>query len=340
MASSTFIQKAYIAFFNRPADKSGYDFWLTYPGPDQHLLDEFAQSPEYLSDYAGKSNHEIISTIYQNLFGRAPEPEGLNYWAGQMTAGWVTVGNAAYEILGGAQGSDLTIINDKTGWAQGFTDDQTTPERIDAYAKAGGNGVGHVAKDWLATVGYHSVDSVGLNVMSVYNTLLFANDTPYIPEYRTTVVGPPSSDFTWELLASARVHDNIKWDGSFSGSKLTVVNFDAFSATGKDSLDFTEYGAKWLGAATLNASGNANSWVATSIQSSLSANDKYITLTRADSATTEYKIELWTKLGSDADAYHAGPFATTEAMDTAQLIGYLDIGRGIDLSVAAGSIVF
>ncbi|MCL2021681.1 MAG: DUF4214 domain-containing protein, partial [Betaproteobacteria bacterium] len=65
MASSEFIQRAYIAFFNRPADAEGFYYWLGYSGHDQDLLDLFAQSDEYRSDFANKSNREIIAIVYQ-----------------------------------------------------------------------------------------------------------------------------------------------------------------------------------------------------------------------------------------------------------------------------------
>ncbi|MDR0776574.1 MAG: DUF4214 domain-containing protein [Azonexus sp.] len=166
MASFDFIQRAYIAFFNRPADRAGYDYWWSYSGSDQDLLDQFSQSAEYLSDFAGKSHRQTIGIIYQNLFGRPPEKTGWDYWTSQMDAGWVTVGNAAHEILGGAQGTDATTIKNKVAIAQSFTDALDTTPEIDAYAKAGANGAGHVTKDWLATV-----NSSGASHASALNQL-------------------------------------------------------------------------------------------------------------------------------------------------------------------------
>ncbi|MCL2022360.1 MAG: DUF4214 domain-containing protein [Betaproteobacteria bacterium] len=173
-----FIQKAYIAFFNRPADAEGFNYWRNnYHGPEQELLDLFAQSDEYRSDFAGKSNREIIAIVYQNLFGRAPETDGWNYWETQMNAGWVTVANVAYEVLGGAQSTDLTTIINKTTVAQAFTNALYTQDEIDAYAKAGVNGVGDLAKNWLATVSYsdNTLNNAQSNLNSVLTTLVEAN---------------------------------------------------------------------------------------------------------------------------------------------------------------------
>ena len=61
-------------------------------------------------------------------------------------------------------------------------------------------------------------------------------------------------------------------------------------------------------------------------------NDTYITLTRADNSSTEYKVELWTVVGSggaSADAYTLG------SNDRAQLIGYIDVGATFEGTGAA-----
>jgi len=151
-AKSESIQKAYIAFFNRPGDVPGMEYWLNYPGDIQDMLTEFSKSAEYLSDYAGLNNQWIISKVYQNLFGRLPELEGLNYWSAQMDAGWITIANVAYEILGGARNEDKTIIENKVKAANMFTNGLDTPVKVEAYNNAGPMGLPNAAKTWLAAV--------------------------------------------------------------------------------------------------------------------------------------------------------------------------------------------
>jgi hypothetical protein len=350
MASSIeFIQKAYIAFFNRPADKDGFDFWCITDDSDQALLDRFAQSAEYLSDFAGKNNREIIQTIYKNLFGRDPELEGWNYWEGQMNAGWVTVGNAAYEILRGAQGTDKTKIDNKVTAAQQFTGALDTDAEIDAYALAGENGVGHVAKDWLSGIanGPNLVVNLSVtlgNLNNILTILLNANSgiTPPPAPVTDVHVIDSSKNESVTLSTEDHVSNVIKWDNTFGVSKLTVLGFDASSTT----LDFTAYGASWLGAATLNSAGFAidgfppkSYWNSDSSfpGASAVAGDTYITLTRAGATDATYKVELWQVGGKEADAYYGGslPIPALEARDTAQLIGYVDLGCEIDLSVIA-----
>lgn len=347
MATPQFIQKAYIAFFNRPADKAGFDFWQGTDLPDQALLDQFAQSPEYLSDYAGKSNKQIIEMVYKNLFGREPEQEGWDYWAKQMDDGWVTVGNAAYEILGGAQGTDKTIIDNKTAAAQSFTSALNNAANADAYAKAGDNGVGNLAKEWLSEV---DAGSTQFNPAAVLSALVNANSGVQV---HAIDFGDnnlfKSTSATLTLSTDGSVSDVIKLSGPGYGTsrELNVANFDADN----DYLDFSFYGAKWVGAVPKGFGGGEvagdtneqlsraafDNWIAESPfpRASLSQGDKYITLTpSSSSSSTEYKIDLWTVKGSYADARHL-PDVSTPALrddpkDIALTVGYIDLDCLID----------
>jgi len=361
MASPSFIQKAYIAFFNRPADKDGFDFWEGTDDPDQDLLDLFAQSAEYLSDFANKTDKQIIATVYQNLFGRAPETDGLNYWAQMMEEGWVTIGNVAYEILGGAQGKDLTIVDNKTEAAQAFTDALDTTAKAEAYALAGDNGVGNVAKDWLSSVANGPyTPSMNLNLAKaklgeIVDTLVKANsDEPVDPDPEPadnvySIDSKATANDTISLTKDNKTNDTIKWDNTFDNGKVTVTNF----GYGDDKLDLTAYGAKWVGAATLNNNNYAmwltglhpdtvtnSNWKSGSAfpADTLAVGDKYITFTRtaaqAIAETTMYMIELWTVGGALADAYNS-IIPSTEVRDVAKLIGYVDLGAEIGSSLVA-----
>ncbi len=79
MAIEIEIQKVYIAYFNRPADSAGLEYWSQAIASGQNtiqdLTDAFSTSAEYLSVYGGASNEAVISQVYQNLFGRQPEPD-------------------------------------------------------------------------------------------------------------------------------------------------------------------------------------------------------------------------------------------------------------------------
>jgi hypothetical protein len=328
MATADFIERAYIAFFNRPADRYGFDWWRESALPDQALLDEFAASPEYLSDYAGKSNKAIIQTIYSNLFGRQPEQAGLDFWTKEMDQGWVTVSNAAYAILGGAQGTDLSTINNKVKAAQAFTDTvNAEPDVAYAYAYdlAGQNGMGHVANNWLAKVSHDSasLSTAQASLNGIWTTLKNAIPDPHV--YIAGGLDPTFNQF--EPFNVASFHDTVKWTGTYAGA----IDWRGFNAK-EDHLDFTALGASAVFASTLvNNVATSQRWLG---DTHFSAGSKYISLTRPSTADSMYKIELWTLQGNVPDAYGGGQGFSVgtgpEKPDTAQLIGFIDLGMDLN----------
>jgi hypothetical protein len=169
-------------------------------------------------------------------------------------------------------------------------------------------------------------------------------------------------------IGDASLSETFNVDGDYGYTLITSIQASS-NFLGDDWLDFTSYGAKWLGAATLDTDGTGfvlNDWSVandrvgahTNVLSAASQNlsgvvvvnttpllkgdghlhtgDQYITLTRPAAtsttdlnshSTTQYKIELWTVNGDVADAYLK---TTTDARDTAVLIGYVDVGQAID----------
>ncbi|MCK6436698.1 DUF4214 domain-containing protein [Rivihabitans pingtungensis] len=145
------IQNAYVAFFNRPADVAGLTYWSTYAGSTADLLNTFAQSTEYKNLYSGLNNTQIVNAVYQNLFGHTPDVAGLTYWVTQLDNGKLAIGNIADAINKGAQGTDATIIANKTSAATEFTKALDTTAEIVAYAGVNSTGLAAV-KAWLNAV--------------------------------------------------------------------------------------------------------------------------------------------------------------------------------------------
>lgn len=149
--TATQIQNAYVAFFNRPADVAGLNYWSSYAGSEADLLNTFAQSSEYQDLYANLNNTQIVNAVYQNLFNHAPDVAGLNYWVSQLDNGALGIGNVADAINKGAQGTDAAIITNKVAAAESFTAALDTTPEIVAYAGINAAGISAV-KTWLNTV--------------------------------------------------------------------------------------------------------------------------------------------------------------------------------------------
>src|SRR5688572_30816043 len=119
------IQKLYVAYFNRPADAAGLEWWegvvAGANGDTPMISAAFAASNEYKTTCAAMTQQQIVRTVYTNLFGREGEPAGVEYWANALVQGLMTIDAVVTEIAKGAQGSDLEAYENKVAAATAFT---------------------------------------------------------------------------------------------------------------------------------------------------------------------------------------------------------------------------
>lgn len=131
-ATATDVQKAYLAYFGRPADPVGLAYWT---GKDVATMKAgFAASAEYTALYAGMSTTQMVAQVYQNLLGREAELAGLLYWAGEMSAGRQTVTTLVDAIQTNALGNDVTTINNRVTYATAFTAALDTTAEVIGYS--------------------------------------------------------------------------------------------------------------------------------------------------------------------------------------------------------------
>lgn len=147
------VQKIYIAYYGRPADPVGLNFWANKlsaaNGNLDEIIDAFGNSAESTALYNGASNSAKISQIYQQLFNRAPEAEGLNYYVELLANGQATLATIALDILNGASGSDLSVVSAKLDAANDFTGAIDSGAETSAYD---GDWAAQQARDWLHDV--------------------------------------------------------------------------------------------------------------------------------------------------------------------------------------------
>lgn len=147
------IQQLYVAYFSRPADPSGLQYWegvvAQNNGSTAAVSAAFSQSAEYQAAYAGMSNDQIVNQVYLNLFGRSAEPAGLQYWSNLLDTGALTISNVVTSIAAGAQGSDLTAYDNKVTGAIDFTNSIDTTPEILAYS---GDAANAIARNWLSGI--------------------------------------------------------------------------------------------------------------------------------------------------------------------------------------------
>lgn len=124
-ASLDQIQNLYIAFYGRPADAAGQEYWadeLEAAGGDlSAIINAFASSEEYQRNYGDLEAAELVNALYQQILGRDAEEAGLDFYVGELADGNITEGEIALAILNGAQGDDAAVLENRKAVADSFT---------------------------------------------------------------------------------------------------------------------------------------------------------------------------------------------------------------------------
>ena len=86
------IFRIYSAAFDRFPDSDGLEYWInkTKSGENnkQQVANSFLNSKEFSEKYGEDiSNEQFINNLYQNILNRQSDPEGFNYWVGQLNNG-------------------------------------------------------------------------------------------------------------------------------------------------------------------------------------------------------------------------------------------------------------
>lgn len=122
-ADLTTLTELYIAYFDRAADALGLSFWATAFQTNgfsfEAIANLFFTQPETTALYAGVSDGEFVTAVYNNVLGRDPDQDGFDFWSGQLTSGNVTASGFILDLLAGARAAtgspaDVAYIESKT----------------------------------------------------------------------------------------------------------------------------------------------------------------------------------------------------------------------------------
>lgn len=124
-ASNEWVQKAYVAYYGRPADPGGLGYWASRldaeGGSLSSIIVEFGNSDEFNRRYGGLTHVELVTRIYRQILGRDPEQGGLDYYVGELQSGRRTLQSITLDVLGGATGSDALTVANRLDVANHFT---------------------------------------------------------------------------------------------------------------------------------------------------------------------------------------------------------------------------
>lgn len=119
------VQAMFVAYYARPADPAGMTYWkeqlLAAKGDPAAISQAFGDSAEFLAVYGGLSDSELISRLYQQLFSRAPDVQGLAFYLDQLQSGAMSPADIAMGIARGAQGMDAELWETKLQAADALT---------------------------------------------------------------------------------------------------------------------------------------------------------------------------------------------------------------------------
>ena len=134
MNEARIIQNAYLAYYGRPADPAGLDYWAgrlkAAGGNLDEIIAAFGDSAEFTGRFGALGATELVNAIYQRLFKRDADPEGLAFYRGLLESGEKHLGSIALNIFNGVQREgerqspplDWQIIEEIQRTANAFTE--------------------------------------------------------------------------------------------------------------------------------------------------------------------------------------------------------------------------
>ena len=198
-STSELISQLYAGYFNRAPDPDGLAYWTGRANAGMSLTNiaqSFAVQPEATTLYSflttpnPTARDAFISSVYSNLFNRAPDAAGLAYWSAQLSNPAISVSRFINDVLSGAQGNDALIATNKGAVGAFFVTQLTAANTPFTLA---------MAKNVL--VGVNETSASVVAAVTVVNAAV----APPPPEVALTLVGTAGAD----TLIGSSLDDSI-----------------------------------------------------------------------------------------------------------------------------------
>jgi hypothetical protein len=139
------VAKLYVATFDRAPDAAGLDYWVNDSFGGNPTLEQIASSffdqPETQAKYGAVVTDytAFVTAMYQNLFERDPDADGLAYWVADLEAGNVRPDQMIIALINGAEAetgdpADAAVLANKTEVGLYFADTLGLDDVDAAYA--------------------------------------------------------------------------------------------------------------------------------------------------------------------------------------------------------------
>lgn len=235
MASTEFINQAYLAYFGRPADAMAAVNGAL--ATEEEMMSNFGNSAESLALYGADADYAFINAIYNNIFGRDADVEGATWWLNEILEGRLNKAEAALNILKGADNvADQTVIALKLDACQAFTVGLNEISEVIAYS---GNPAAESARLFIA-----SVETTAPTQAAVDAAIVAAGQAATKVAFTMTVAQDIITGSELSDTITARVAQNANGEQTNQLATGDVID----GGTGTDTLN-----AKVIAASALNA---------------------------------------------------------------------------------------
>jgi len=121
------VQEMYVAYYGRPADPTGLEWWSgklsDASGNLSEIIESFGASDEYQQRFASFSDEALVNNIFLQVLGRDADLAGLDFYVGKINSGDMTLATLALNVANGIEegGSDDAVFSNKLEVADAYT---------------------------------------------------------------------------------------------------------------------------------------------------------------------------------------------------------------------------
>ncbi len=124
--TTTQLQEIYLAYFGRPGDPIGLDYWLASGITQRDFACSIYEQYEYQYIFENKSIAEQVNNLYKNLFCRDADIQGLLYWTNKVYLGEFLLCNIAIDLIWAARNNhgsenDKKNLQERIDWCIEYT---------------------------------------------------------------------------------------------------------------------------------------------------------------------------------------------------------------------------
>jgi hypothetical protein len=127
MSIETDVQEIYIGLLGRAADKAGFDYWVGQIEAGILTIEDVRANivnfqPEYAEGLGSLTRSQGVTQMYNWLFGRDPDEEGLDYWVNGGGSG-VNFDQLVLALINGASPEDRLVLDNRGEVAIAYTNE-------------------------------------------------------------------------------------------------------------------------------------------------------------------------------------------------------------------------